>query len=96
MNEIISTPDPSAPPVYISTRAGVSRHESDVSMAVVDLEIKRVELEAEDTLQRNRAALEISQQRVRELRASQENSRRRLRKIQRRLQEAGVSLDDDS
>jgi len=65
-------------------------------MAVVDLEIKRVELEAEDTLQRNRAALEISQQRVRELRASQENSRRRLRKIQRRLQEAGVSLDDDS
>jgi hypothetical protein len=64
-------------------------------MAVADRYIKLIERDAQDTLERNRAALAASQQSVGKLREVRERSHRRVKVVTRRLKEAGISVDGD-
>ena len=63
-------------------------------MAVADRDIKLID-DAQDTLERNRAALAASQQTVGKLREVRERSHRRVKVVTRRLKEAGISVDGD-
>jgi phage shock protein A len=64
-------------------------------MALADLEVERVVRSALETQARNEQAIRSADQSVAQLAASITQSRRALEQVERRLRNAGISVDDD-